>query len=285
MQVISGINDALCIRCGWCVAVCPSQIFSSGDGGAVGLSNLESCINCGHCAAVCGAGAIVHEGFPAEKVHPIDYAQMPAPEQVMLLIRSRRSNRAMTQKSIPEDYLTQIFTAAHAAPTASNTQDVGFTLVTDPARLRQVSDFTMQTFAGLLKLLKHPLLKPILKLVMPGNYRYVPIFERMQRRYEQGEDGVLRKATAVLLIHTSSGSRFGTEDANLAYQNASLMAESLGVGQFYTGFVLNATRQKRGKLEKMLGIQGTIRAGMALGMPRFRYPNYIDRGEIDIQKL
>ena len=81
-------------------------------------------------------------------------------------------------------------------------------------------------------------------------------------------------------------SRFGYQDANLAYQNASLMAECLGVSQFYTGFVCSAIEQdKKGTLEKKLGIDGKIYAGMALGMPAFRYKNYIDRKDLKVNRL
>lgn len=73
---------------------------------------------------------------------------------------------------------------------------------------------------------------------------------------------------------------------NLAYQNASLMAECLGVSQFYTGFVCSAIEQdKKGTLEKKLGIDGKIYAGMALGMPAFRYKNYIDRKDLKVNRL
>ena len=72
----------------------------------------------------------------------------------------------------------------------------------------------------------------------------------------------------------------------MAYQNGSLMAESLGVSQFYTGFVCSAIQQdKQEKLVKLLGIQGKIHAGMALGMPAFRFPNYIDKKDIEVNRL
>ena len=81
--------------------------------------------------------------------------------------------------------------------------------------------------------------------------------------------------------------RFGAEDANLAYQNASLTAESLGVSQVYMGFVLTAVRQDgKGGLNRMLGLRDRrICAVMALGMPQFRYPNYIDRKEPEVRKI
>ncbi len=105
-------------------------------------------------------------------------------------------------------------------------------------------------------------------------------------RSEAGEDPVLRGASAVIFICAPEKSRFGCQDANLAYQNGSLMAESLGVSQFYTGFVCTAvSRDRRGELNRMLGIEGRIMAGMALGMPAFRYPYYVDRKPLKVKYL
>ena len=112
-------------------------------------------------------------------------------------------------------------------------------------------------------------------------YKYVPVFNRLKEEHKAGKDPILRKATALLLIHTPKSNRFGSEDANLAYQNASLMAQSLGVSQIYMGFVLTAIRQEgKDTLAKTLGIDGKIQAIMALGIPAFKYPKYTDRKEI-----
>ena len=276
-----------CIRGGKCVRVCPSKIFTQPvSGGEIGLQGIGSCIVCGHCVAVCPTGSVEHGDFPPQKVHPVDRELLPSPEQVMLLCKARRSNRAFTAKPVPEETLDRILEAAHRAPTASNLQRVAFTLVTDPEKLHAISAFTVGVFASILKKLENPLLKPVLKRIAPQLYGYVPHFKRLISEFDKGNDLILRGATAVILIHTPSESRFGCQDANLAYQNASLMAESLGVAQFYTGFVCSAVEQDRNRrLAKMLGISGKIRAGMALGIPAFRYPNYIDRKDINVTKL
>lgn len=276
-----------CIRCGKCVRVCPSKIFTQPvSGGEIGLQGIGSCIVCGHCVAVCPTGSVEHGDFPSQKVHPVDRELLPSPEQVMLLCKARRSNRAFTAKPVPEETLDRILEAAHRAPTASNLQRVAFTLVTDPEKLHAISAFTVGVFASILKKLENPLLKPVLKRIAPQLYGYVPHFKRLISEFDKGNDLILRGATAVILIHTPSESRFGCQDANLAYQNGSLMAESLGVAQFYTGFVCSAVEQDRNRrLAKMLGISGKIRAGMALGIPAFRYPNYIDRKDINVTKL
>ncbi len=281
------IDQSSCIKCGKCVKVCPAAIFTQVKvGEVVGIEHEEMCIGCGHCAAACPTGAVKHSDFPAEKVHPIDYTLLPTPEQMMLLCKARRSNRTMTKQPVPAEMLDMIVEAAHRAPTATNAQSVSFTLVTDPKRVREVSEYTLGIFGGVLKKLKNPVLKPLLKPLLKGVYRYVPVFERLLREDRAGNDPILRHATALLFIHTPESNRFGCEDCNLAYQNASLMAESLGVSQVYMGFVMSAVKQdnKRG-LAKSLGIDGHIHAIMALGMPAFRYPNYIDRKDIKVTKL
>lgn len=281
------IELTTCIECGKCVKVCPSNIFvqEKADKG-VGLVNVESCIVCGHCVSVCPTDSVLHSEFPAEKVHTIDYSQLPTPEQMMLLSKVRRSNRTITAKAIPTEMLDQILEAAQRAPTATNAQTVSFTLITDPQKLRQVSDFTIGVFDSILKVVQNPAVKLILKPFLGATlYKYVSIFEQLKADHAAGKDPILRKATALLAIHTPKSNRFGCEDSNLAYQNASLMAECLGVSQVYMGFVLTAIKQKKGKFAELLGIDGEIHAIMALGMPAVRYPKYVDRKEIVVRKM
>ena len=287
MEITLSINESACIKCGKCVRVCPANIFvQENRGGKIELQQIPACIGCGHCVAVCPTSSVIHSEFPAEKVHKINKDELPTPEQVMLLCKARRSNRAFSDRPVPTEMLEQILEAAHRAPTASNMQQVEFTLVTDPDKLRQITKFTMDVFTSVCKKLTNPVLKLILKPLVPQLYNYIPAFQRLEHEYAKGNDLILRKATAVIFIHTPENSRFGCQDANLAYQNGSLMAESLGVSQFYTGFVCSAEQQdKKSKLAKALGIKGKIYAGMALGMPDFHYPNYIDKKELKVNKL
>ena len=286
MTITLNIEKDLCTKCGKCVKICPAKIFTQTEKiGPIEMISLESCLKCGHCVAACPERAVLHSEFPDEKVHSIDYSLLPTPDQMMLLCKTRRSNRAFSTKPIPQESLKMILEAAHRAPTGSNTQHVKFLLITNPKKLKQVIDFVMEVFGEVSKKLKNPLLRPLIKLTMPNALRYIPVFKRLQKEYNEGGDGILRKATTVIFIYTPKKSRMGSLDANLAYQNGSLMAESLGVSQFYTGFVLNAIKMKKAKLENILGIDGEINAGMALGMPSFRCTNYIDRKDIEVVEM
>ncbi|MDL2278366.1 nitroreductase family protein [Parabacteroides sp. OttesenSCG-928-G07] len=280
------IDKKTCIKCGKCVRVCPSSIFKqTTPNDEVKQEHPQSCIECGHCVGVCPTSSITHTVFPAEKVHPINPEELPVPEQVMLLIKSRRSNRAFSKKAIPSEKLDLILEAAHRAPTASNMQQVAFTLVTKPEEIKKILDLTIEIFVELGKLLSNPFIKPIMKPFLPEAYKYLPYLNKLKEEAAKGEDPILRNATALLLIHTPAKSRFGCQDANLAYQNGSLMAESLGISQFYTGFLCMALQfDRKNRIPEYLGIKGKIHAGMGLGIPAFKFLNYIDRKDIQVDK-
>jgi ferredoxin len=281
------INQSTCIKCGKCERICPAGIFVQDQPKAsVRLHNESYCIKCGHCVAVCPTNSVIHSEFPKEKLHAVDFNLLPTPEQVMLLIKSRRSNRAFTDKRIPNQMLEQILEAAHRAPTAVNSQQVEFTLVTDPQKLQLITGLTIDIFAEIAKRLENFAIKPFVKLIAPQLYQLLPRFKSLQDEHQKGEDPILKKATALILIHTPKSSRFGCMDANLAYQNASLMAESLGVAQFYTGFLCSAIKQDRkDRLTEALGIQGQVHAGMALAIPEFRFHSFPDRQEIKVNRV
>ncbi|HNX22177.1 MAG TPA: nitroreductase family protein [Bacteroidales bacterium] len=275
------ISTSTCIQCDRCIKVCPSEVFAKSEAGAPNIRNIEFCIKCGHCVAICPTDAITHESFPKEKIHNFDRKELPTSEQLMFLLKSRRSRRIFTKEPVPEYLIDQIVEAAHRAPTASNSQRVSYKVITDPEQLKMVSDYTIKTFSKIGSLLNFPLIKPFIKLFAPAVAKYIPAFKEMENEYKSGKDIILRGATALVLIYTPKNQHFGCADANLAYQNGSLMAETLGIGQFYTGFVLNAMAQdSKGKLLKALGIKGKVHAGMALGVPQLQFSKYIDRKEV-----
>lgn len=285
-NVIISINQDSCIKCGKCVRVCPANVMcQESKGGCIDVKNIEGCIACGHCMDVCPTDSVQHSRFPPEKVHTIDYSNLPTPEQVMLLIKSRRSNRALTSKPISEQVIRQIVEAANYAPTASNNQQVSITVITDPELLRQASETTIRAFDSAITKLNFPVVRWLLKPFLRDIYDQIPAFYRYKQQHQNGEDPILRKATVLLVFHTPKSSELGCQDANLAYQNASLMAQSFGVSQVYMGFVMRAIKQGHRKtFSRMFRVDGTIHAIMALGIPAFRYAKYTEKSILSVKK-
>lgn len=287
-MITINIDKETCIKCGKCEKVCPADIFKQETNKSdIDIHHIENCISCGHCVDVCPTGSVIHSDFPPQKVHKSDTNLIPSPEQVMALIKSRRSYRVFSKQAIPDIMLEQILDAAHAAPTAENLQQVQFTLVTDIEMLHKISAATIGVFSSIVKMAFNPLVKPIVKLVNSEGYEQVRHLRALVDDFTNNKnDRILRGATALILIHTPKDVRFGRQDANLAYQNGSLMAESLGVGHFYTGFVCAAAdMKKKNAIAKLLGIEGTIHAGMALGMPTLKYINYADKKDIVVTRF
>lgn len=288
IMITINVDYESCIKCSKCVKVCPATIFKQETSKSeVEVHHMETCISCGHCVAVCPTDSVIHSDFPPQKVHKLDADLIPSAEQVKTLIKSRRSYRVFSKKAIPSEMLEQILNAAHAAPTAENLQQVHFTLITDPEMLRKISAATIGVFSTIVKTACNPLIKPIVKLVNSEGYEQVQHLRNLVDDFtNRDNDRILRGATALILIHTPKKVRFGRQDANLAYQNGSLMAESLGVGHFYTGFICAASdMKKKNPIAKLLGIEGTIHAGMALGMPTLKYINYVDKNDIVVTRF
>lgn len=284
------VATELCAKCFRCVRVCPSKVFSvkkDNDGNVSVVADTSmGCIACGHCMDVCEHDAVVHSSFELSARHGVNRYNLPAADALMNLMKIRRSNRAFKREAVPADALDRIVDAATLAPTATNARELSFVVVTDPERLHKISECVVEEFSDMRKKLTNPFLRPFLRMVAPDLIRYANVFRRIENAYKEGEDQILRGATAVILICAPRKARFGIHDANLAYQNGSLMAENLGVSQFYTGFVCSAINRKRGRrLLKEMGIDGEVKAGMALGMPSFYYPYYLDRDPVKVTKL
>ncbi|WP_278990050.1 nitroreductase family protein [Segatella bryantii] len=272
------INSDSCIKCGKCTKVCPANIFEQEEKGyPITICKPEICIVCGHCLDVCPTGSIKHSEISADKVHPINYENMPSADQLMELIHARRSNRTMKGAPVPTDKLEKIVEAGRYAPTARNTRQVTITVINDPEKLKQVQEFTINTFGDMVKKLENPFVKLFMKATHPEYYDFIPAFYGMKKAYENGKDPILRNSSAIIAFTTPTDD-FGEKDSNLAYQNASLMAQALGVSQVYLGFVSTAyAKGNQKRIKEILGVEGDIHALMGLGIPTMRYTNYTER--------
>jgi len=98
------------------------------------------------------------------------------------------------------------------------------------------------------------------------------------RAIEIDDHFLFKNATAVIVIKGAD-----EVDAALAASSMELMAQSLGLGVFYSGFFSMITRVS-GKLRKQLGIRRGEKAvtTLVLGYPAVRYQRTVQREPADV---
>ena len=282
MQKIN-INADKCKKDGACVQVCPKRIFVQKETNTLpDILNEDLCIACGHCVAICPHGAVSHVDFPEGKVIAVHKETLPSYEQVLEMARSRRSRRAFKNKPVERDLIEKVIEAARFAPSAENVQSTQYIVVQDKAVMGKIVDLTTDYLIKIAKQLKNPFIRRFLRMAagreLEAAIENIAIFERVISEVRSGNDVILCGAPVLLLFYGDKAATFASVNANLALQNASFAAESLGLGNFYTGFVV-ATCDRDQRIQSILEISKThkIYAGLALGHPKYNYKNWMER--------
>ena len=277
------INPDLCKRDGICVLSCPAQGFVQMEKGSLPeVAYEEHCIACGHCVCLCPHGAISHADFPPGSVHSLRQEMIPSSEQLLEILRSRRSARVFKDQPVERELIEKVIEGARLAPSAHNTQSTEFIVVQDPAVLKQISQLTADYLGKIIKLLRNPLSRAFLRLVegekVKGAIYALDGFERLIRAHRQGRDRILRHTPALILFHADQSTIFAEANANLALQNATLIAQALGLGSFWTGYVVSTCNRDR-RIPRLLSLpEGhKVYGGLALGYPQFPFRNWMER--------
>lgn len=282
------IDPEACRKEGFCVRICP-KVFSQDKAGSVPeVSRPEFCNDCGHCLLICPAGAISHERLAMHGVHQVREDLLPSFEQVRELIRTRRSIRNFLDRPVERGLIEKVIDGARYAPSAKNTQSTQFIVVDDRDVLGKIASMTAGWLGRSAKKLRNPIIRGI--YLMRGVTtkeefaRWTGQFELTARNMEKGIDTILYNAPALILFHADKNVRFAEANANLALQNATFTACTLGLGSFYTGYVVSACAHDR-EIPRLLGVPGgqRIYAGLTLGYPKIGFSSWIERNPAKIR--
>ncbi|MEN6524401.1 MAG: nitroreductase family protein [Anaerolineaceae bacterium] len=270
------IDPNICIQCESCVRICPSDVYKSDEGKPPQVAQPQRCIACGHCVAACPVDAIQHNRFPDSSLFPIGDMPQPDSQQILRIMQTRRSVREFVKEPVRKEQIQLILKAARSAPNASNFPTTHYTVVQDPEKLGQITELTLFYFANQLALLKNRFLTAVLKIIKPDlveiGKTYKPVFDEKLEEFKQGGDPILHHAPVLLLFHGAEGRSFALENAQLAAQNAALMCHTLGLGCFYTGFVV-ITGRSDPSIARLVEIpkRNKIFVGLAIGVPAIPY--------------
>ena len=283
------IDHSRCKKDGLCTRVCPKGIFVQGERLTIPqLMHEEGCIACGHCVATCPQGAICHSEFPSTEIATIQDEDMPTTEQVIALLKTRRSIRVFRDKPLMKETIEKIIDGARFAPSGHNSQSTEYLVVQDRAVLNQVAAMVIEYMRFEIRRFTNPLFKTLALLadreLAESGLHHIPEFKRMIRLFESGSDPVLNDAPVLLAFHARRTVGFADVNAQLALQNASLVAHSLGIGHFYTGWVLAHCRAPMARawnprIPSLIGIPpgNELHGALALGYTIPRFKNMIER--------
>jgi len=125
------VQQHTCNQDGLCSAVCPMKIISFSKGGypAQVAGAEELCIRCGHCVAVCPTGSLRHADLPLEECPPIRRELLLSEEQSRQFLRGRRSIRNYRDQTVSRETLQKLIETARYAPSGHNSQGAGWLVV------------------------------------------------------------------------------------------------------------------------------------------------------------
>ena len=247
------VNPSLCIGCGLCVSDCPTSAIRLVDGKAT--ATMQGCIRCGHCQAICPQEAVSLSGFAEEpeKITPEMHVNSTA---LMGQLKARRSVRQFSAREIAPELIDQIIEAGRYTPTGTNSQNVSYAVLRE-----HISDYeapAIRTFQRL---------KRVIDLVYSGT-----------RNIQIDDHFLFKNAKAVIVIKSAD-----MVNGALAASSMELMAQSLGIGVFYSGFYTMIVPLS-GKLKRKLHVRHgeKVVTTLVLGYPAVKYQRTAQRETPDV---
>jgi nitroreductase len=185
-------------------------------------------------------------------------------DNIMNVIKSRRSIRKYLDKPIPKEIIDKLIEAAKWAPTGMNEQPWGFIVVRDKALVNELSDRSI----------------PYINKMIEGNTQ----FERYKKRMAVKDFSIFYHAPCVIIIIGKTTFSY-QNDCAMAAQNIMLLASSIGIGSCWVGMmnVLNKDEWFRKKFE--IPDNYTIVAPIALGYFQDKDIPVIERKTPEILKF
>ncbi len=277
------VKEETCIGCGACGTTCPRHLLEVVDQNgskksAVCLDRVDLCMRCGHCAAVCPTSSVSVDGMGPDAFGRIEPLQFDS-EQMLSLLRRRRSVRRYKDAPVPRGVLDRIIDAVHCAPTGTGSISTGVIVIDHRERIAALMEHVYAIYEKLDQALGSKIgrfvvkrkigdrkLRTLQDFVMPGMRWYL-------RWYRGGtSDEISRDCPALMLFHGPVYEPMVENNCTIAAFHAVLMAEALGVGTCFNHLIPPACNRSP-KIRELLQLPDgrEVYDSLTLGYPRFRW--------------
>lgn len=243
-----------CVGCNLCSKICPMQNIEIHNKKATVMS--DKCMLCGQCYAVCPKKAITISNLEGVEKKEDFYLN---PNDVLNVIRFRRTVRQFKDDKIPKEILKQILEAGNLTHTAKNMQDVSF-IVLDKQKHR-IELMAVNLFRKF---------KPMANLFSPE-----------VKRIKINDNFFFFNAPIVIVVLANA-----KENGILAAQNMEFVAEANGLGVLMSG-LFTAAANLSPKIKKAIGIPKGKKVAMTLviGYPNVKFSRSAPRKKVDVKYM
>lgn len=259
------IDDELCTACGLCQQVCIRDNIEVGD---FAIETEGNCFECGHCMAICKTGAITLKAFEGHEDRIIEYNSWEIPvdyDDFLQFLKQRRSIRWFKNKKIDKKTFDKIFEGAYYSPSAQNAQDVEFVV------LDEKLDEFMQFVYDIIKVEEDE-------------------FFRIKEFGDYLKDSSTKEFHPLLWSGKQLILTFSTDKTSAVISNArmELLAYSLGLGGFYSLFILKADEIDHERLMEFfpeIDSSKHMYSSFIIGYPRVRFRRTVPHKDINVNYM
>lgn len=216
------VDKDKCIKCGQCIKECGTKIiqFNADKIPVINKSDEKYCMKCQHCLAICPVSAIsILDKIPQDSEPSNNF---PNDEQLLNLIKSRRSIRNYKHENLDSNTLNKLKEMLKYSPTGCNNHKLHISIIEDIEVMDRLRNRTNNT---LKKLLLSKTLHPLTKK-----------FERFKKQIINGEDLIYRQAPHMLVVSAPIDAPCAPVDPIILLSYFELYAQSLEVGTLWCGF-------------------------------------------------
>jgi nitroreductase/NAD-dependent dihydropyrimidine dehydrogenase PreA subunit len=277
------IDEKKCTLCGECVPVCVRRILQKGET-SVEILDPAMCLYCGHCKAVCPADAFQFSEGNDQFLAVPSKKEIPSAAVFFRFLRRRRSLRVYQARSVEKAKLKMLIEAGRYAPTGSNRQACEYVVVNGRKSLDRVCTLAIRNLQEQGKELQKVIddytrKKKPLPEEWASRQTLPPVWERIAKKWAEGVDQLLHHAPALIVVHMKKSIATTPEiDAAIAATQMVLLAETLGLGTCYIGFLIWAVENSK-ELKKFLEIPQDNKALVAftVGYPDVEFLRFVAR--------
>ena len=256
------IDEDSCTACKQCMQVCIRDNIVVDD---FAVETGSNCFECGHCMAICKQKAITLKSYEGKEDRIQDYNPRELPvgyDDLLQFLKQRRSIRWFKNKKIDKETFDKLFEGAYYSPSAQNEQDVEFVVLDD----------RLDEFMGLVY--------DIIKVEEDEFFRIKEFGDYLSDNSTKEFHPLLWEGKQLILTFSTDKT-----SAVIANTRLELLAYSLGLGGFYSLFILKADEIDHDRLMEFfpnIDKNKHMYSTFIIGYPKKRFRRTIPHKDIKV---